>query len=55
MNTNNNYSIVTKKQLQFKLNVSYPTALKIYQTILDSLCITNRKYLTEFDLKQYGI
>ncbi|MBF2709254.1 hypothetical protein [Flavobacterium soyangense] len=46
--------IVNKKQLGILLEVSYPTALKYYQTILDSLEL-KRKYLTVNDLITYGI
>lgn len=45
---------VTKMQLKNLLDVSYPTALKEYQTILDSLAL-KRKYLMIQDLIQYGI
>jgi hypothetical protein len=45
---------VTKTQLKNLLEVSYPTALKEYQTILDSLSL-KRKYLMICDLIQYGI
>lgn len=43
---------ITKKQLGFILGVSYPTALKEYQTIIDSLAL-KRNYLTQNDLKTY--
>lgn len=45
---------VTKMQLSHILEISYPTARKEYQTILDSLQIT-RGYLTISDLIKYGI
>jgi len=45
---------VTKTELMHILSVSYPTALKEYQTILDSLQI-KRKYLLIQDLINYGI
>lgn len=45
---------VTKTQLMHILEVSYPTARKEYQTILDSLKIT-RTYLMISDLIKYGI
>lgn len=45
---------VTKMQLKNILEISYPTALKEYQTILDSLQL-KRKYLTVLDLINYGI
>jgi hypothetical protein len=45
---------VNKTQLMHLLAVSYPTALKEYQTILDSLAL-KRKYLTINDLITYGI
>lgn len=45
---------VTKMQLKNILEVSYPTALKEYQTILDSLAL-KRKFLMISDLIAYGI
>lgn len=45
---------VTKMQLKNLLDISYPTALKEYQTILDSLGL-KRKYLMISDLITYGI
>jgi hypothetical protein len=45
---------VTKTQLMNILEVSYNTARKEYQTILDSLEI-KRTYLTISDLVKYGI
>jgi hypothetical protein len=45
---------VTKMQLKNILEISYPTALKEYQTILDSLAL-KRKYLLISDLISYGI
>lgn len=45
---------VTKMQLKNLLEVSYPTARKEYQTILDSLAL-KRTYLTIGDLILYGI
>lgn len=45
---------VNKKQLGIILEVSYKTARKEYQTILDSLALT-RNYLTIQDLILYGI
>ncbi len=45
---------VNKTQLMNILEVSYPTARKDYQTILDSLQL-KRKYLTIQDLITYGI
>lgn len=47
-------SKVTKTQLMRILEISYPTALKEYRTILDSLAL-KRNYLTIQDLKTYGI
>ena len=41
---------ITKTQLMHILGVSYPTALKEYQIIIDSLQL-KRNYLTENDLK----
>lgn len=45
---------VNKTQLMHILNVSYKTAVKEYQTILDSLNLS-RKYLTIQDLIDYKI
>jgi hypothetical protein len=45
---------VNKTQLMHLLAVSYPTALKEYQVIIDSLAL-KRKYLTVNDLIKYGI
>lgn len=45
---------VTKTQLMYILGVSYPTALKEYQIIIDSLNL-KRKFLTISDLITYGI
>lgn len=45
---------VNKTQLKNILEVSYPTALKEYQTILDALAL-KRKYLMVSDLITYGI
>lgn len=45
---------VTKVQLMHILEVSYPTARKDYQTIIDSLQL-KRKYLTISDLVLYGL
>lgn len=45
---------VTKMQLKNLLDVSYPTALKEYQVIIDSLAL-KRKYLLISDLIAYGI
>lgn len=46
---------VNKTELMYLLGVSYPTALKEYAIILDSLTITKRNYLTINDLIIYGI
>ena len=54
MKTQNTSQKVTKTQLMNILEVSYNTARKEYQTILDSLQLT-RKYLTISDLITYGI
>ncbi|WDF65660.1 hypothetical protein [Flavobacterium sp. KACC 22763] len=54
MKTNNTSQKVSKTQLMYILEVSYPTARKEYQTIIDSLQL-KRKYLTISDLIQYGI
>lgn len=54
MKTDNTSQKVTKTQLMHILEVSYPTALKEYQTIIDSLQI-KRGYLTISDLVMYGI
>lgn len=45
---------VSKMQLKNILEISYPTARKEYQTILDSLQI-KRGYLIISDLIEYGI
>lgn len=45
---------INKTQLQHILQVSYPTARKDYQIIIDSLGLS-RKYLTIQDLILYGI
>ena len=54
MKTQNTSQKVTKTQLMHILEVSYNTARKEYQTILDSLQL-KRNYLTVSDLIQYGI
>ncbi len=54
MTKHNTSQKVTKTQLMHILEVSYPTALKEYQTIIDSLQI-KRDYLTISDLVMYGI
>ena len=54
MITTNTTAIVNKTQLKNILGVSYPTALKMHQTILDSLNL-KRKYLMIKDLISYGI
>lgn len=46
---------VTREQLAGILGVCTKTASKEYQTILDSLEIVNRNYLTYGDLAKYGI
>jgi len=51
----NQFTKITKKELSVILNVSYKTALKEYRTILDSLSITNRTFLTQNDLIKYGL
>lgn len=45
---------ISKTQLQFILGISYKTARKEYQTILDSLEL-KRNYLTLQDLIKYRI
>lgn len=45
---------ISKKELGVLLSVSYKTARKEYQTILDSLQLT-RKFLTVADLEKYGL
>jgi hypothetical protein len=45
---------ITKTQLMHILGVSYPTALKEYQIIIDSLQL-KRNYLTTNDLIIYGL
>lgn len=47
-------AIVNKTQLMHILSVSYPTALKHYKIIIDSLAL-KRNYLTVKDLIDYGI
>lgn len=54
MNKKNLSQKVTKTQLMNLLEVSYNTARKEYQVILDSLGL-KRKYLMISDLIQYGI
>jgi hypothetical protein len=54
MKTTNTSQKVTKTQLMHILEVSFNTAKKEYQTILDSLEI-KRSYLTISDLIKYGI
>jgi hypothetical protein len=54
MKTQNITQKVTKTQLMHILEVSYPTARKEYQTILDCLGLT-RKYLMISDLIEYKI
>ena len=54
MKTQNTSQKVSKTQLMHILEVSYNTARKDYQTILDSLKLT-RDYLTIADLITYGI
>ena len=49
-----NFEKVTKKQLGAILGVSYPTALKEYQTIKDCLQI-KRPYLVIDDLVKFGL
>lgn len=45
---------ITKTQLQYILNVSYPTARKEYSIILDSLQL-KRNFLVVQDLYDYGV
>ncbi|WP_158614844.1 hypothetical protein [Flavobacterium sp. LB2P53] len=54
MNTRNTSQKVTKTQLMYLLEVSYNTARKEYQIILDSLEL-KRNYLMISDLIKYGI
>lgn len=54
MKTQNTSQKVSKTQLMHILEVSYNTARKEYQIILDSLELT-RDYLTISDLIKYGI
>lgn len=49
-----NANKITKTQLMYILGVSYPTALKEYRIILDSLGL-KRKFLTQNDLIKYGL
>ena len=46
---------ISRKELQNILGVCYKTACKEYRIIMDSLEITTRKYLTQNDLKKYGL
>lgn len=46
---------VTRQQLASIIGVCEKTARKEYQTILDSLAIVNRNYLTFADLANYGL
>ena len=46
---------ITRKELANMLGVSEKTARKEYRTIMDSLNIKYRKYLTAADLKTYGL
>lgn len=52
---NNAHVKVNISQLKHILGVSHNTAKKEYQCILDSLQITNRKYLLVSDLVKYGV
>ena len=54
MKTQNTSQKVSKTQLMHLLEVSYPTARKEYQIILDSLGL-KRKYLMISDLIEYKI
>ena len=54
MKTQNISQKVTKTELMHLLGVSYNTALKEYQVIIDSLEL-NRTYLMISDLIKYGI
>lgn len=54
MITTNLSAVVNKTQLRYILGVSYPTALKHYQNIIDSLQL-KRSYLTVKDLIDFGI
>ena len=54
MKTQNTSQKVTKTQLMHILQISYPTSLKEYQIIIDSLQLT-RTYLTIADLIEYKI
>lgn len=46
---------ITRKELCNILNISKNTCTTYYRAILDCLSITDRDYLTENDLKTYGI
>lgn len=48
----NNTQKLTKKELSNILGISYKTALKEYQIILDCLQL-KRKYLIQSDIKQF--
>lgn len=54
MNYKNLSAKVNKTELMHILGVSYKTARKDYQIIIDSLELT-RKYLTVKDLLDYGL
>ncbi|WP_281225082.1 hypothetical protein [Flavobacterium aquiphilum] len=54
MAKSNSTQKINKKELSVLLGVSYKTARKDYQTILDSLDL-KRNYLTVKDLEVYGI
>jgi hypothetical protein len=54
MKTQNTSQKVTKTQLMHILQISYNTARKEYQTIIDSLEL-KRDFLTISDLIKYGI
>lgn len=54
MKTQNTSQKITKTQLMHILELSYKTACKEYQTIIDSLAL-KRNYLTVQDLITYGI
>lgn len=55
MKPQNKTQKINKTEFMHLTGVSYPTALKDYKVILDSLAIKNRNYLTINDLQKYGL
>ena len=46
---------ITRKELSVILCISKNTATVYYRAILDALCIKDRNYLTQNDLRKYGV